>query len=132
MHNSLSEGKNNSMMNFFLVLSGVAAGILNGFVGSGGGIILIFAMTAFTALPHNAETVKTRFATAVASILPLSAVSVYFYVKKGAVSLSDAAPFLLSAVIGGVIGSLLMDKIPAKTLRLVFSALMIWAGIRII
>ncbi len=119
-------------MNFFLIISGALAGFLNGFVGSGGGIILIFAMTAFVALPHGGDAVKVRFATAVASILPMSVVSVYFYVKKGAVGFADALPFLLPAVIGGVLGALLMDKISAKTLRLVFSALMIWAGVRII
>ncbi len=120
------------MMNFFLMISGVAAGFLNGFVGSGGGIILIFAMTALVALPHGGDTVKARFATAVAAILPMSAVSVYFYVKNGAVSFFDVTPFLLPAVIGGILGSILMDKISAKALRLVFSVLMIWAGIRII
>ncbi len=125
-------GKTNPMMNFFLILSGISAGILNGFIGSGGGIILIFAMTAFAFLPHNVDAVKTRFATAVASILPMSAVSIYFYIKKGAVVFSDVNEFLLPAAVGGILGAVLMAKISAKTLRLIFSALMIWAGIRII
>ncbi len=125
-------GKTNPMMNFLLILSGISAGILNGFIGSGGGIILIFAMTAFAFLPHNVDAVKTRFATAVASILPMSAVSIYFYIKKGAVVFSDVNEFLLPAAVGGILGSVLMAKISAKTLRLIFSALMIWAGIRII
>ncbi len=120
------------MMYIFLSVTGVLAGFLNGFVGSGGGIILIYAMCVFARIPHSPDLTKTYFATAVASILPMSFVSAYFYIRGGAVSWNDVLPFLLPAALGGVTGAFLMDRLSPKLLKMVFSALMVWAGLRVI
>ncbi len=114
-----------------LFISGCLAGIINGFIGSGGGVILIFAMTLLVAIPSGGET-KVRFATAVASILPMCAVSVFFYLRDGRLEISDALPYLLPAAIGGVCGSLLMDRLSPKILKIIFAVLMIWAGGKIV
>ncbi len=119
-------------MYFLLAVCGVAAGFLNGFVGSGGGIILIFAMSVLARIPHRESMTKTYFATAVASILPMSVVSAWFYLKGGAVGWSDVMPFLLPAALGGVLGAFLMNRISPQILKIVFSALMVWAGLKII
>ena len=110
------------------VVFGAGAGVLNGFLGSGGGIILIFALT----LLGEAEDARDVFATAVLSILPMSAVSVYFYWREGAVPITDTLPFLLPAAVGGIFGAWLLCRISPKLLKLLFAALMLWAGIRMI
>ncbi len=119
------------MKKILLFLCGIAAGIINGFLGSGGGIVLIFAMSALVAMPEDTAA-KSRFATAVASILPMSAISVYFYARSGALDIRSALPFLFPAAIGGVAGAAIMNKLSPKILKLVFSILMVWAGVRII
>ena len=120
-----------------LGLGGVCAGIINGFLGSGGGIILIFAMSALSAriFPESkseSEQTKTLFATAVASILPMSVVSVVFYLLRGSFACGESLVFLIPAAAGGLAGALLMEKISPSLLRIIFAGLMIWAGIRMI
>ena len=106
--------------------AGVLTGMLNGFLGSGGGIILIFIMGVL--MPER-ET-KDIFATAVLSILPMSVVSAYFYHRGGGVDLTEYAPYYSSALFGGLLGAVLLDKISTTLLKTVFAALMLIAGFR--
>ena len=108
------------------LLSGIAAGVLNGFLGSGGGIILIFIMNVL--LPN--EDPRDTFATAVISILPMSAVSAYFYFRNGEIAVPEYSTYYASALIGGIIGAILLNKISTKLLKTIFAVLMIWAGFR--
>lgn len=113
----------------FTVLSalcGVLAGVINGFIGSGGGIILIYGMGLL--LPRLDT--KDKFVTAVVSILPMSAISVYFYYRNGGIDVPSAAPYLGAALFGGVFGAWLMTVISPELLKKVFAVLMLWAGIR--
>lgn len=109
-----------------LALGGAAGGFLNGFLGSGGGIVLIFAMTY---LCDGIDT-RERFSTAVASVLPMSAVSALMYIRSGSLSVGELARLLISGALGGAFGAFIMDKIPPTILKLIFSALMVFAGIR--
>ena len=108
------------------VVGGLIAGILNGFLGSGGGIILIFIMGVI--LPK--ADARDIFATAVLSILPMSAVSAYFYHKGGGVEITEYAPYYASALFGGILGAALLNKISTTFLKTIFAVLMIWAGLR--
>ena len=110
------------------VILGAAAGVLNGFLGSGGGIIIILALTLM--IPEQDE--RDRFATAVISVLPMSAVSACFYIFRDGVDVSGNAHYFASALFGGIFGAWLMTKISPKALRLIFAALMIFAGVRAI
>ncbi len=123
------------MCYILLGAGGICAGIINGFLGSGGGIILIFIMNAlsariFTENKSDGEQTKALFATAVASILPMSVVSVIFYLTRGSFGLGESLIFLIPAAIGGAAGAYLMEKLSPTLLRVVFAVLMIWAGIR--
>ncbi len=89
-------------------------------------------MMFFARVPHSENKTKTYFATAVASILPMSVVSAYFYLKGGALAFSDVLPFLVPAALGGTAGAFFMDKIAPATLKTVFAVLMVWAGLRVI
>ena len=108
------------------VIFGVLAGVLNGFLGSGGGIIIIFALTAM--FPEQDE--RDRFATAVLSVLPMTAVSAILYVFRDGVEVSGSVHYYAAALFGGIFGAWVMTKISPKLLRLIFAALMIFAGIR--
>ena len=108
------------------VIAGILAGMLNGFLGSGGGIILIFIMGVL--MPDREP--KDVFATAVLSILPMSAVSAYFYHRGGGALAMEYAPYYASALFGGLLGAVLLDKISTTLLKTVFAALMLIAGFR--
>ena len=122
-----------------LILIGLISGFINGLLGSGGGIIIVLALTYFlkkdTVSKYKIAEVdipKVSFATAVMSILPMSIISAIFYYSKGNLSLESSGQFLIPGIFGGVFGGLIMDKINPKYLKLIFTILMIWAGFRII
>ena len=83
---------------------------------------------------------KERFSTAVASVLPMSAVSALIYLSNGSLALPDngvggfvaAARFFVPGAVGGAFGAFVMDRISPRLLKLIFAALMVFAGVRII
>ena len=79
----------------YLVI-GACAGAANGFFGSGGGLFLVPLFTSWLGMQQ-----KQAFATSVAVIFPLSAVSAIIYFWKGGIELSAAMPYLLGGAAGG-------------------------------
>ena len=113
-----------------LVLAvGALAGFVNGFLGAGAGIVLMYA---YGAMNRGEEKQRDNFAMTVATVVPISIVSVAIYASKGAVNEEAAGRFLLPAVIGGLLGGYLTDKLNTKVLRLVFSVIVIVAGVNMI
>lgn len=102
---------------------GALAGFANGLFGSGGGLFLVPMLTGWTGLPE-----RGAFATSVAVILPLSAVSAAVYFFKGALELSAAWPYLIGGAIGGLLSGRVFKKVPVKWLRRGFGALMAYCG----
>ena len=76
------------------LVAGILAGMLNGFLGSGGGIIVVFVLGLL--LPDRDT--KDIFATAVLSVLPMSIVSAYFYYRGGGISVTEYAPYYAFAL----------------------------------
>lgn len=112
------------------LMTGFFAGLLNGLLGAGGGILLVRG--AEKILPRDYRDSRDVFANALAVMLPISAVSAIAYVLRGSVHGLEFAPFILPALIGGVGGGLLLAVIDARLLRLIFSALVVWSGITMI
>ena len=103
------------------ILCALSAGILNGLLGTGGGIPLWFAIS-------KQDDKRKAFATASTGILILSLVSVLLYLPSGT---SFAMPplFLWSSIFGGAFGAWLLNRIPLLLLRILFAFLLIGAGI---
>ena len=101
------------------------AGIVNGFLGTGGGIVL---MLAFSLLPTKDEaSVRNKFAEVIAVILPLSLISAFVYGDN--IDLTSASPYIIPGILGGVSGALLLDKLSVKLVKKLFALMIIWAGI---
>ncbi len=109
----------------FLGVLSICAGIVNGFLGTGGGIVLMFALSLIPS--SNESSTRDRFATVIAVILPLSLISAITYGKN--VDLNTASPYILPGIFGGIIGALLLDKLSVKIVKRLFAAMVIWAGI---
>ena len=77
-------------------LSGVAAGLTNGIFGGGGGIPLLVLLTKWAGVEE-----KKAFATCVAVIFPMCAVSATLYLWRAELSLLTALPYLLGGFAGG-------------------------------
>lgn len=110
---------------FYSVL-GVLTGFANGLFGSGGGMIAVPMLEK-----TNIEQKKAH-ATSLALTLPFSVVSVIFYAFKGAFEIKDALPLIPFGLIGAVLGSIFLKKIPAKPLKILFAIFLIIAGGRMI
>ena len=74
---------------------GFFAGLLNGLLGAGGGIILVRG--AEKVMPREYHDSRDVFANALCVMLPLSAVSALAYVLRGSVHGLEFAPFILPA-----------------------------------
>ena len=105
----------------------VLAGTINGLLGTGGGVLLVLLLTKL----FKADA-KDAFAQSLLMILPLSIVSVFVYCQTGGVSLAQMLPYLFPAVIGGILGAYLADKINARVLKIIFAILVVYSGVRVI
>jgi len=106
------------------LLSGAAAGMLNGFFGTGGGLV------AVPALEKSGLSVKEAHATALALTASLSVASVLLYLGGGRFSLGEAAGFLPGGILGAAAGALLFRRLPSRFLRRALGAFMIYFAIR--
>ena len=109
-------------------LCGVFAGFVNGLLGTGGGIILVFALNGIFKETEN----KDVYATTLTVTLALSLVSVMFYGKNMTFGAEELIKYGLSAAVGGVIGAFLLDRLKSKTVKRLFGALLVVAGINMV
>ena len=98
---------------------------MNGLFGGGGGIPLLLLLTGWAGLPE-----KTAFATCVAAILPVCAVSAGVYLLRGGVSPVRALPYLLGGLAGGALGGRLFRRVPALWLRRLFALFLLYGAWR--
>ncbi|MBQ8164139.1 MAG: sulfite exporter TauE/SafE family protein [Clostridia bacterium] len=99
------------------------AGGVNGFMGTGGGIVFVYTLKYLT---DNDE--KDNFATTLCAILPLSLISIWVYAKNSNIDIEMIRKLTLPAIFGGAVGALITDKIKKKYLNLIFAALVIYSG----
>ena len=120
-----SEAKKRSML---FALAGILSGIVNGLLGTGGGILTVLFLSKIYAKDSSYST-KDIFAITLCSSVIMSMASLLFYLSSGCFSVSDSALYMLAAVPGGVLGAILLEKLSSKTMKLIFARLVVWAGI---
>lgn len=110
-----------------LLLLGGAAGFVNGLLGTGGGIILLFGGL----LLGKREKTDTRdlFAGTALVTMLLSTVSALLYFGHGKIDTAGLSPYLLPAVAGGATGAFLLDRLPTKALERLFALLTLVGGV---
>lgn len=113
-----------------LILFSVLAGAVNGLLGTGGGVVLVLYLSRV--FKGKEDALKSAVAVTLLCTLLMSAVSAAVYILRGSVTLSDALPFLPAALIGGLLGALIFSKIKPSVLNLIFSLLVLWAGVRML
>lgn len=101
-------------------------GVINVLFGAGGGII---AVSLFKA--QNLSQKKAQ-ASAVCLILPISLLSAIMYYRGGFLNVSEAVKYIPFGLIGAVIGTRLLGKLPDKALKIIFCVFMIYSGVRLL
>ncbi|MGO5094703.1 TSUP family transporter [Agathobaculum sp. LCP25S3_E8] len=106
-------------------VTGALAGAANGFFGAGGGLFLVPLLVYWCGLEE-----RRAFATSVAVIFPLSALSAALYWMQGGLAFAAAWPYLLGGVLGGWIAGRVFHRIDMVWLRRAFGLLLLYGGVR--
>ena len=112
----------------FLILIGLAAGLLSGFIGVGGGIIIIPLLMIFLGMSqHQAQ------GTSLAVMLPpIGILASWNYHKAGFVDWKFALIISATFIIGGYISSNWAVNIDVKSLKKFFGIMLLIGGLKLI
>ena len=111
-----------------LIIIGVLAGTLSGFVGVGGGILMIPLLIFFLGFTQHQAQGTALFA----MLPPIGILAAMNYYKEGFVKWEYAAVIALTFVVGGYFGSKLSISLPDQTVRRVFGVIMLIGAIKLI
>jgi uncharacterized membrane protein YfcA len=108
-----------------LITIGLAAGILSGFIGLGGAIVIIPALALFMGMSQYMAQ-----GTSLAVMLPpIGLLAAWNYWKAGELNLKYAMIIAAAFIIGGYIGSKYALMIPENVLRKVFALTLILVAV---
>lgn len=113
------------MFHWKTVLSGGAAGAVNGLLGAGGGMVLVPLLNAGGDLRDDQV-----FPASVAIILPLCLVSLTVSGLQMPLPWLKALPYLLGSIPGGLLAGLWGKHIPTKWLHRALGLMILWGGFR--
>jgi len=111
-----------------LIAIGLGAGILSGFIGVGGGVIIVPGLIYFLGM--------TQFqaqGTSLALMLPPIGILAFMnYYKAGHVNLTYALVVAVFFILGGYFGSKLSLKLDPAKVKLIFGIVVLYVGIRLV
>ena len=112
---------------FKLVGVGFLSGIINGFFGAGGGLLLV-PMITYVAKDNS----KKAHATTLACVMFMCLASSIIYLVKNQLNFKLILVCLIGSLIGAMIGIKLLKSLKNNVIDLVFSLVLILAGILMI
>ena len=111
-----------------IIMVGIAAGMLGGLVGVGGGIIIVPALIYFLGMDQ-----KTAQGTSLGLImLPVGILGVLQYYKQGHVDFRVVGVLAIGFFAGSFFGSKIALSLPQETVKRVFAILMILIAIKLL
>ena len=129
MYNNASCGKTSTGGDFLfswkISACSAVAGMINGLLGAGGGMFLVPMLTASKELEE-----REIFPSSVSMILPLCLVSLIITGTQSALPWSEALPYLLGCIPGGLLAGILGKRIKPAWLHRGFGLMILWGGIR--
>ena len=111
-----------------LVLIGITAGILSGFIGIGGGIIIVpglIYLLGFTQIQAQGTSLALM-------LPPIGILAFMHYYKAGNVDLKVASVVAVTFVVGGFFGAKLAHKLDQNIVKIIFGAIMLLISIKLI
>ena len=107
------------------ILIGLTAGIISGLFSTGGGMILVPAFIYFLKIDQR----KAR-ATSILCILIMVVTTSIFYFKNNFLNFEIGVTCAIGGIIGGYIGTKLLNKLPENVLRITFIIFMLYIGFK--
>ena len=103
------------------ILIGIAAGMLSGLLGVGGGALFVPALVLLLGLDQvDAE------ATSLLAIVPVAAVGAWRQHRYGNVRVRDGLVIGVLAIPGALVGVVLVNAVPERAIEYAFAVLLIW------
>ena len=116
------------MQQFCYIILGLIAGVFSGFLGIGGGIILVPAMVyIFDLTQHQAQGTTLAL-----MVPPIGLLAALRYYQSGNVKISMAAFICMGFVVGGLIGAHFVQGVSEVVLKKVFGASLLFIAVRMI
>lgn len=111
-----------------LILIGIFAGALSGFIGVGGGVIIVPALVYFMGVSQH-----TAQGTSLLLMLPpIGILAVMNYYKAGEIHWGYGIVIACAFVVGAFFGSKLSLKLNPNIVKLVFGIFMLYVSVRMI
>ncbi len=111
-----------------VILVGIAAGILGGLVGVGGGLIIVPALIYFLGMSqHTAQGTSLGLI-----MLPVGILAVLNYYKQGHVDFKIVGLLAVGFLVGSFFGSKIALNLPQDTIKKVFAAFMIIVAVKML
>ena len=111
-----------------LLLIGLAAGVLSGIFGIGGGVIIVPALIYLLDYTQHKAT-----GTSLAVLLPpIGLIAVLEYYRHSYVDLHAALIIALAALVGAWLGALLANRLSGPVLRLLFGIFVMAMGVYLV
>lgn len=111
-----------------LLSIGLSAGILSGFVGIGGGIVLVPALVYFLSLDQHEAQGTSLFVL----VFPVVFLALMNYWKTGNVNWKFGVIMACAFVVGGFFGSKFALKLSPSVVKLIFGLIMAYVSVRMI
>ncbi|MFM2201841.1 MAG: hypothetical protein RL040_1041 [Bacteroidota bacterium] len=111
-----------------LVLVGLFAGALSGFVGVGGGIIIVPAMIYFM----NMNQMQAQGVSLALLMLPVGVLGVMNYYKAGHIQFNYVLIIAIGFVLGNYFGSKYALRVPEHKIKFLFSLLMLYVAVQML
>jgi len=109
-----------------LIIVGLAAGVLSGMVGVGGGIIIVPALVIFLGFSqHQAQGTSLGLL-----LLPVGILAVMNYYNKGYIDIKVVAIMSIAFVLGGWLGSKLSLSLAQDTVKKIFAIVLFYTAFR--
>jgi uncharacterized protein len=111
----------------YLAPLGIGAGFLSGFLGIGGGLVIVPALMLGLGYP-----IKRAVGISLATIVPVSMVAVLtdLGVKRGNINWTMAVALTAGSLLGSAVGARLLRRLPDRPLRLLFGSALLVAAYR--
>lgn len=100
------------------------AGLASGLLGIGSGAFKVIAMDTFMKMPLKPSSATSNL---MMGVTAAASATVYFF--NGSILPQIAVPLALGILVGAVLGSRIMQRLPAKWIRIVFIPIILYLGI---
>ena len=111
-----------------VILIGLAAGMLSGLVGVGGGIIIVPALVFFLGFSQH-EAIGTSLGIL---LLPAGILAVMNYYKKGFIDLKVVLILFIGYIIGSYFGSKVSLSVAETSLKKVFAVILMIVAVKML